>query len=125
MSNSLTDVYNQISDHDAVYLEKQAEAIKVAEEEDAAGRIMARGFADELHKLAGGFGTEQLTTKQKGSTVPVGTAKPVAAPGAGYKPQVTSRPMRGPTLPSGSATAGTARSATYSRKKGLQPKPSM
>ena len=50
--NSLTDVYDTISAADADLLEKQAEAIKVAEEEDAAGRIMARGFMDELHKLA-------------------------------------------------------------------------
>ena len=51
MSNSLTDVYNDISDQDVVYLEKHAEQIKENEEEDAAGRIMARGFADEIHKL--------------------------------------------------------------------------
>lgn len=52
MRNSLQDVYNQIASQDAE-LEKQAsELIKQAEEEDAAGRITARGFADELSKLA-------------------------------------------------------------------------
>ena len=53
-NNTLTDIYNDINAQDAVYLEKRAEEIKVAEEEDAAGRITARGFADELHKLAQG-----------------------------------------------------------------------
>ena len=50
--SSLTDVYNQIASADAQLLEKQAAHIKLAEEEDAAGRIMARGFADELQKIA-------------------------------------------------------------------------
>jgi len=49
---NLTDIHNQLSAADQVYLEKHAEQIKIAEEEDAAGRIMARGFADELTKLA-------------------------------------------------------------------------
>ena len=57
--SSLTDIYNDISSHDVAYLEKQAAQLqktadleKQAEEEDAAGRITARGFADELNKLA-------------------------------------------------------------------------
>lgn len=50
---NLTDIHHQLSAADQVYLEKRAEQIKIAEEEDAAGRIMARGFADELSKLAG------------------------------------------------------------------------
>nr|MBP9824082.1 hypothetical protein [Thermoanaerobaculia bacterium] len=54
---SLTEVHQAISSKDAE-LEKQAAVlIKQAEEEDAAGRIMARGFADELHKLADAVGT--------------------------------------------------------------------
>ena len=49
---SITEIYESLSAKDAELLEKQA-AIKIAEEEeDAAGRIMARGFADELAKLA-------------------------------------------------------------------------
>jgi len=49
---SMTEIYETLSAKDAELLEKQA-AIKIAEEEeDAAGRIMARGFADELAKLA-------------------------------------------------------------------------
>jgi len=50
--DNLTDVYNQFSAIDDD-LEKQAsEMVKQAEEEEFAGRIMARGFADELNKLA-------------------------------------------------------------------------
>jgi hypothetical protein len=49
---SITEIYESLHAKDAVLLEKQAAAIKVAEEEDAAGRLMARGFADELSKLA-------------------------------------------------------------------------
>lgn len=52
---TLTDVYNQLILPKQAELEKQAaEMIKQAEEEDAAGRIMARGFADELNKRAAG-----------------------------------------------------------------------
>lgn len=56
---SISEVYEQISARDADMLEKQAgvlakqaEIDKQAEEEEYAGRIMARGFAAELHKLA-------------------------------------------------------------------------
>jgi hypothetical protein len=50
--DNLTDVYNQFASIDDE-LEKQAsEMVKQAEEEEFAGRIMARGFADELNKLA-------------------------------------------------------------------------
>ncbi len=51
--NSIAEIYEQLSAKDVEYLEKQAAEARVAEEEDAAGRIMARGFADELRKLAG------------------------------------------------------------------------
>jgi len=51
--DSLTELYNQAILPMDEELEKQAsELYKQAEEEDAAGRIMARGFADELNKLA-------------------------------------------------------------------------
>ena len=65
--NTLTDLYNQAIVPMDEELEKQAtELVKQAEEEDAAGRIMARGFADEMNKLAGGV---QAITGQK----PTGT----------------------------------------------------
>ncbi len=136
MSN-LTDIYNQISDRDAVYLEKQAAAIKIAEEQDAAGRIMARGFADELHKLAqgpmtfsakgepevkGGFGTKTKPMGPVGGTIKspgysVGGGKTGPGPG-----QLASRPARAPSLPQNSASAGTAPGATFSRAGGLKAK---
>lgn len=66
---NLTDIHNQLSAADQVYLEKRAEQIKIAEEEDAAGRIMARGFADELQKLAGGYNVaETFNTGPKGGS---------------------------------------------------------
>lgn len=75
MSETLTDIYNDISAHDQEYLEKHAEQIKVAEEEDAAGRIMARGFADELHKLAQEPEVKGFADKTKKLTPPGGTVK--------------------------------------------------
>ena len=53
---SLVDVHEKIASQDEVYFNEREELLKVAEEEDAAGRIMARGFADELQKLADGAG---------------------------------------------------------------------
>ena len=52
---SLVDIHAQLSSNDEV-LEKEAavEFDKLAEE-DAAGRIMARGFMAELHKIAQGI----------------------------------------------------------------------
>ena len=47
---SIAEIYDNLSAKDAELLEKQAAAIKIAEEEEAAGRIMARGFADEARR---------------------------------------------------------------------------
>jgi hypothetical protein len=53
--DTLTELYNsQIVPLDEELEKQAAEFVKQAEEEDAAGRIMARGFADELNKLAMG-----------------------------------------------------------------------
>lgn len=49
---SLSEVYENISARDQEILEKQAAEKLAALEEEAAGRIMARGFMDELNKLA-------------------------------------------------------------------------
>jgi hypothetical protein len=60
--DNLTDVYNQFASIDDE-LEKQAsEMVKQAEEEQFAGRIMARGFADEMNKLAGSPAYEKQRT---------------------------------------------------------------
>lgn len=58
--HSLSDVVDQMNEQDKELLEKQAQEKLAAEEADAAGRITARGFADELTKLAGlHFGAPQ------------------------------------------------------------------
>lgn len=65
---SLVDIHAQISEQD-VELEKQAAAeLEKLAEEDAAGRIMARGFWDEMNKIAGpgGFGAQ---FSQPGGTI--------------------------------------------------------
>ena len=102
MSN-LTDVYNQLSAADAVYLEKHAAQVKIAEEEDAAGRIMARGFADELTKLAapaaGGVGVMQNAKMPTGGG-DVGARMNAAFPApAAPKPQVANKNGPASTAP--------------------------
>ena len=128
--NTLTDLYNQAIVPMDAELEKQAaELVKQAEEEDAAGRIMARGFADELHKLAegpgltrrpnfsvGGRGAATETAKPasgspafgRGSKVTPGgnitppkpKAPPAPTPGAGAKPAIAG-PSTGKGMPMG------------------------
>lgn len=107
---SLLDVYNQISSHDAELLEKQAAAIKQAEEEDAAGRIMARGFADELNKLA----QNEFPFKAKALPTPGGTVKsqgfaptPKSMTGGPMKGSLGARPsLKGPGAPGGPGGGG-------------------
>jgi hypothetical protein len=80
--DNLTDVYNQFASIDDE-LEKQAfEMVKQAEEEEFAGRIMARGFADELNKLAApSFDTASpIKDMGKGTTI---KSKGYAAAGGG------------------------------------------
>lgn len=48
---SLTEICEQLNAHDAELEKQAAELTKQAEEEEAAGRIMARGFAAELNSL--------------------------------------------------------------------------
>jgi hypothetical protein len=87
--DSLTELYNQQIVPMDEELEKQAtEMWKEAEEEDAAGRIMARGFADELDKLAGPqlSGKDVNFSNEQGSTITAGkpsAAKKKAIAGAG------------------------------------------
>ena len=101
--STLTDIYNQISAQDAELLEKQAEVIKEAEEHDAAGRIMARGFADELHKIAQGNDAMQWPRAAKGVGVAGGTIKtgPYRTGGGATGPNlsVTHRRTRTPSVP--------------------------
>jgi hypothetical protein len=49
---SLADLYNAMEANDHEMVKEAEELEKIAAEEEAAGRIMARGFMDELNKLA-------------------------------------------------------------------------
>lgn len=119
---TLTDVYDTMASKD-VELEKQAsEIIKQAEEEDAAGRITARAFADELSKLAevseykptkpaaGGFASG--AANRQGGTIPsggFGTSGGGAATGAGFGAgQAKRKQPRPPVKDAGAAGSGMA-----------------
>jgi hypothetical protein len=73
----LTDVYNQVASRDADLEKQAAELYKQAEEEAYAGRITARGFADELQKLAAGsshpYGVKNPTVPIQSNTKPAQT----------------------------------------------------
>ncbi|MHC4644900.1 MAG: hypothetical protein ACYTBJ_05330 [Planctomycetota bacterium] len=53
---SLADLYEKIATVDVEAEQERTELEKLAAEEDAAGRITARGFMDELNKLAAAMG---------------------------------------------------------------------
>ena len=116
--DSLTEFYDtQLVPLDAE-LEKQASDMeKQAAEENFCGRIMARGFADELNKIAEGIlpMPKGQTIKAKDPALAIG--KP-AAPGGNWG--ISSRGGRGgpPKLPGNSATAGTAVGTTTTRGAG-------
>ena len=107
---SLVDIHEKLSSHDEV-LEKEAavEFDKLAEE-DAAGRIMARGFMDELHKVAGG-----IQAIGAGKTVPSGDYRTGAAARGSASQQVLAR---GPSGGGGTRTvsAGPYRTAGAARR---------
>lgn len=80
---SLAEFLNEMEAADEELTKEAAELEKQAAEEDAAGRIMARGFMDELNKLA------QVTGK--------GTA---ADPMKGFKPMNVGKSWKpGSTVP--------------------------
>lgn len=72
---SLAEMYEKIAsmDNEEQY-EEISDVEKTAAEYDAAGRIMARGFADELNKLAAN------------APVPAAPQKPMPAPAPAKKP---------------------------------------
>ena len=124
--DSLTELYNTAIVPADEELEKQAaEMEKQAAEEEAAGRIMARGFASELNKLAapahqwpkasgGGPSSGSGTIKTKpgydtgsGATAPtVKTPKVVGAP-----------KIKPPTAGGGSTVASSNEAAAAAAKK--------
>lgn len=95
---SLVHIHEQLSSVDSE-LEKEAavEYEKLAEE-DAAGRIMARGFMDELHKIAQGLapigGAE--TIKSKPYQTGAGAQKALAYRGGTKQKVVSPKKMRTP-----------------------------
>ena len=116
-ARDLTDVYTRMSEHDRVLLEKHAQ-VKLAEaEEDAAGRIMARGFADELTKLAadtgGNFGGPTETIK----SAPMSTGGGATGGGFGMQKKKTAVPPAGPNLSQGKGTAGPGGTFTQGGQK--------
>jgi len=116
--DSLTELYNQQIvplDHE---LEKQAtEMVKQAEEEEFAGRIMARGFADELNKLAGDPMALKYPGKAPGQgTTNLGslpTTRKSALPPTGATP-APAKPMQG-------AVTGNLKPKTMAKLPGQKP----
>lgn len=89
--SSLNDILNKISEQDKVYIEKEAEELAALDEEDAAGRITARGFADELRKLAEGPAGMGAMPAMRPHRPVGGAAKPPAASVAGAPGNMDSR----------------------------------
>jgi hypothetical protein len=79
----LTEVYEKLAAADAVIQEQEQEVMDKLGEEDAAGRIMARGFADELSKL-GEFGGQPSFGGPAGDTI---KSKPYQTGGTDKKTQ--------------------------------------
>jgi hypothetical protein len=93
----LTDIIEELGAADGVLAEKQAEFEKEAQEEEYAGRIAARGFYDELQKIAG---VERVNFKP--AEVGKITGKP-AAPAPGGAPPAAAAPK--PPAPGGAMGA--------------------
>lgn len=79
---SLVDVLNQLETADEEMEKEAQEMEKIAAEEEAAGRITARGFMDELNKLAQ---TMQFKPQKVG---PSATALPSKNVGGAVPPPV-------------------------------------
>jgi hypothetical protein len=99
----LVDIHETLSSYDAE-LEKEAavEYEKLAEE-DAAGRIMARGFMDELQKIAGGDAPGMaggLGRAPMGGPAQTIKSKPYATSGGATGPKrVSTRATQAPGTP--------------------------
>jgi hypothetical protein len=109
---SLVEVYNQLPVKDQELLEKQAADKIAADEQDAAGRIMARGFADELNMLSELHEkTANLTGNPPGGfgpSMPGGTRTPKPPTGMGADPdQVKGSPQGGFKATKGPGAGGT------------------
>ncbi|MHC4644907.1 MAG: hypothetical protein ACYTBJ_05365 [Planctomycetota bacterium] len=98
---SLAALFEQMEFGDQEMAKEAEDQVKLAAEEDAAGRIMARGFMDELNKLA-----------QKSPYAPR------QQPTAGQKP-IPHGPLKVPPPPKSQAPKG----GMPSYKPGLLPPP--
>ena len=82
---SLVDLYAAMEESDHELTKEAEELEKLAAEEEAAGRIMARGFMDELNKVAGPEQwaknwAKKWTDKANQPTEPKKTVKQVVLP---------------------------------------------
>lgn len=87
---SLVDVLNQLENADEE-MEKEAQELeKIAAEEEAAGRITARGFMDELNKLAQGMQFKPQKVGPSAAALPKknigGALPPPVRPGSVVQP---------------------------------------
>ncbi len=110
---SLVDIHAQLTSQDEVLEKEAAQEFSKLAEEDAAGRIMARGFMDELHKIA--QGVQPITP---GRTVPTGRYR--TGPGPGQAPGLKPRKPKTPKLPTNITMA---RQPFHSRKPPRDVKP--
>jgi hypothetical protein len=102
----LTDILEELGAADGVIAQQVQEMQKEASEDEFAGRIAARGFYDELQKLAGA----QRVTFGPGEGSKV-TGKPAAAPGTAPAPVVAPPKPPAPGGPSGGGGASGAMGA--------------
>jgi len=81
----LAEVHAELSRADQVLMEKHAVEMEKVAEEDAAGRIMARGFAEELCKLAGAMPNAKPAKKPNPALGRRAAATmPASGPSVGY-----------------------------------------
>ena len=98
--DSLTEFYDtQLVPLDAELEKQAAEMEKQAAEENYCGRIMARGFADELNKIANDmmrYGTGAGKKQQQKPAAP----PPIPAPDFGGSVGLKPRGIKAPSVPS-------------------------
>lgn len=87
---SLVDVLNQLEYVDGEMEKEASEMEKIAAEEEAAGRITARGFMDELNKLAAGMTFKPQKVGPSSAALPQknvgGAVPPPVKPGSAVEP---------------------------------------
>ena len=92
---SLVDVLNHLESVDEEMEKEASEMEKIAAEEEAAGRITARGFMDELNKLAAGLGNPKLKPLKREAGLPPPAPLPTQSRTKGYKAPPRDKPYAG------------------------------